>query len=99
MTRWYVRDWTQYEAVADAPASVSALREGLEKCVSGTLETVYVINNEERESESHSLKVPELFLFALPFSGFSPDFSKSIPASAQQICGFSPGIIEEVHGR
>lgn len=31
MTRWYVRDWTQYEAVADAPASVSALREGLEK--------------------------------------------------------------------
>lgn len=33
MTRWYVRDWTQYEAVADAPASVSALREGLEKAV------------------------------------------------------------------
>lgn len=33
MARWYVRDWTQYEAVADAPASVSALREGLEKAV------------------------------------------------------------------
>lgn len=33
MARWYVRDWTQYEAVADAPASVSALREGLEKTV------------------------------------------------------------------
>lgn len=33
MTSWYVRDWTQYEAVADAPASVSALREGLEKAV------------------------------------------------------------------
>ena len=33
MPRWYVRDWTQYEAVADAPASVSALREGLEKAV------------------------------------------------------------------
>lgn len=33
MTRWYVRDWTQYEAVADTPASVSALREGLEKAV------------------------------------------------------------------
>ena len=33
MTRWYVRDWTQYEAVADAPASVSALRESLEKAV------------------------------------------------------------------
>lgn len=33
MTRLYVRDWTQYEAVADAPASVSALREGLEKAV------------------------------------------------------------------
>lgn len=33
MTHWYVRDWTQYEAVADAPASVSALREGLEKAV------------------------------------------------------------------
>lgn len=33
MTRWYVRDWTQYEAVADAPASVSTLREGLEKAV------------------------------------------------------------------
>lgn len=33
MTRGYVRDWTQYEAVADAPASVSALREGLEKAV------------------------------------------------------------------
>lgn len=33
MTRWYVRDWTQYEAVADAPASVSALRDGLEKAV------------------------------------------------------------------
>lgn len=33
MTRWYVRDWTQYEAVADAPASVSVLREGLEKAV------------------------------------------------------------------
>lgn len=33
MTRWYVRDWTQYEAVADVPASVSALREGLEKAV------------------------------------------------------------------
>lgn len=33
MTRWYVRNWTQYEAVADAPASVSALREGLEKAV------------------------------------------------------------------
>lgn len=33
MIRWYVRDWTQYEAVADAPASVSALREGLEKAV------------------------------------------------------------------
>lgn len=32
----------------------------LEKCVSGTLETVYVINNEERESESHSLKVSSL---------------------------------------
>lgn len=33
MTRWYVRDWSQYEAVADAPASVSTLREGLEKAV------------------------------------------------------------------
>ena len=33
MTRGYVRDGTQYEAVADAPASVSALREGLEKAV------------------------------------------------------------------
>lgn len=33
MTRWYIRDWTQYEAVADAPASVSTLREGLEKAV------------------------------------------------------------------
>ena len=33
MTCWYVRDWTQYEAVADAPASVSVLREGLEKAV------------------------------------------------------------------
>lgn len=33
MIRWYVRDWTRYEAVADAPASVSALREGLEKAV------------------------------------------------------------------
>lgn len=33
MTRWYVRDWTQYEAVTDAPASVSALRKGLEKAV------------------------------------------------------------------
>jgi asparagine synthase (glutamine-hydrolysing) len=33
MIRWYVRDWTQYEAVADAPVSVSALREGLEKAV------------------------------------------------------------------
>lgn len=33
MIRWYVRDWTQYEAVADAPASVSVLREGLEKAV------------------------------------------------------------------
>ena len=33
MTRWYVRDWTQYEAVADTPASVSTLREGLEKAV------------------------------------------------------------------
>lgn len=33
MTRWYVRDWSQYEAVADASASVSTLREGLEKAV------------------------------------------------------------------
>lgn len=37
MVRWYKRDWTGYEAVADAPASVSALREGLEKAVRGQL--------------------------------------------------------------
>ena len=37
MVRWYKRDWTSYEAVADAPASVSALREGLEKAVRGQL--------------------------------------------------------------
>lgn len=43
----------------------------LEKCVSGTLETVYVINNEERESESHSLKVS------------SPQWSVSAAVGAQ----------------
>lgn len=37
MVRWYKRDWTSYDAVADAPASVSALREGLEKAVRGQL--------------------------------------------------------------
>lgn len=37
MVRWYKRDWTNYDAVADAPASVSALREGLEKAVRGQL--------------------------------------------------------------
>lgn len=37
MVCWYKRDWTSYDAVADAPASVSALREGLEKAVRGQL--------------------------------------------------------------
>ena len=33
MTRWYVRDWTDYEAVKDNPASAEAVREGLEAAV------------------------------------------------------------------
>lgn len=59
----------------------------VEKCVSGTLETVYVISNKERETESHSLDVDALQWSVAAAAGAQVNFTRQLGLYVE------PGIV------
>lgn len=59
----------------------------VEKCVSGILETVYVISNKEREAESHSLDVDALQWSVAAAAGAQVNFTRQLGLYVE------PGIV------